>query len=212
MANYRTRFEQLILELSSKPELEITEATIGPATSPEVLAAARAVAGAAWPDGMSELYAELSRVDVEFRSRSGDVPSGGIHIPTVTDVWDHAAHEDELWFDWLEEDSPLHHIRPIDRFVPEAYAVLYPVPSNSPALVHFHYCGESLVPTGLTYRAWLEELFKARGVAYWLDIFTGPRSAYTWVERGHDAMAQLFPDFDPIGSAPPQPRAEIPID
>ncbi|MFO7563778.1 MAG: hypothetical protein R6X02_14125 [Enhygromyxa sp.] len=107
--------------------------------------------------------------------------------------------------------GPLFRIRPIDRFVPEAYAVLYPVPGEGPATVHYHYCGESLVPTGLSYKEWLEQLFKARGVYYWLLIFTGPRRRVTWVEEGHDAMARLFPDFDPLGAGPLQPRAEIPL-
>ncbi len=212
MTSYGARFETLISELASKSELEVIEGTIGPPTSPAEIQAARAVAGTAWPDGMAELYGEVSRVDVEFRPRAPNGPSGGIHIPTVTDVWDHAGHEDELWLDGLDEDSPLRHVRPIDRFTSEAYAVLYPVPGDCPAMVHYHYCGESLVPTGLSYRAWLEELFKARGVAYWLTVFTGPRRDTTWVEEGLDAMARLFPDFDPIAASPPQFRGEIPLD
>jgi hypothetical protein len=211
MTSYRARFETLIAELEGCPELEVTEATIGSPTPPDELEAARAVAGAAWPEGMTELYTELSQVDVAFRSRSEGGPSGAIHIPTVTNVWDHAAHEDELWFNWCEPNSPLLHIRPIDRFVPEAYAVLYPVPGDRPAMVHYHYCGESLVPTSLSYQAWLEQLFKARGVNYWLKIFTGPRRRMTWVEERHDAMARLFPDFDPIGASPSEPFAEIPV-
>lgn len=204
MNDYRRRFEALVTELRSTRGIVVSRAEIAPPTPSAELRAAQHVARAAWPDGMDALYTELGSVDIDwtFAGNGG----GAIHIPRVGDVWDHAAHEDELWFDWLVEEDPDHpftKIRPIDRFVPEAYAVLYPVPPNAPATapatVHYHYCGESLVPTDLTYAVWLEHLLHARGTLYWLTLATAAKgpTATTWVEQNIDRAASVFPDFVP---------------
>ncbi len=202
---WRPRFEALVQELSTHRAITLRHGTIGPPTAPSVIAAARAVAGAAWPEGMTDFYSEVSLVDVEYEVAGGGGNGGCIHIPTVTDVWDHGAHEDELWFDWLLAEDPNHpftRIRPIDRFVPEAYAVLYPVPGDRPATVHYHYCGEDLVPTGLSYERWLELLLRARGATYWLGLATGPTRGRTWVEENLERVAAIFPDFDPGSMSP----------
>jgi hypothetical protein len=209
-ASYRARFDELVRELRACPEILVEQAEIGPPTSPAVLAEAQETAGLAWPEGMDALYAEISSFDLEWEHRSLEDLGGGVHLPRVERIWDYAALEGDLWFDFLGPQNPLHRIRPVDRFVPEACAVIYPVPGAGPAEVHYHYCGESLVPTGLSYRAWLDQLFLARGVSYWLQIFTGPRGAVTWVEQAHDAFAKLFPDFDPLG--PGVARERIPLD
>jgi hypothetical protein len=210
---WRPRFEALVQELSTHPSIAVRTARIGPPTDPAVLAAARAVAGAAWPDGMTELYSELSSFELNYAVAGSDGNGGSVWIPDVTDVWDHARHEDELWFDWLVAEKPDHpftKIRPIDRFVPEAYAVLYPVPNDRPATVHYHYCGESLVATGLTYERWLELLLRSRGAHYWLTLTTGP--AYrTWVEENIERVAALFPDFHPAAMTPSTPFTEIDV-
>jgi len=200
----------LFAELRARPELAVSMAELGPPTPPTVIEAARKTAGAAWPEGMADLYAAVGSVDLEWKASEGGL-HGAIHIPPIAQVWDYEALEDELWFDWLEPEHPFHRIRPLDRFVPEAYAVLFPVPGPAPATVHYHYCGESLVSTGLTFSAWLEALFGARGVAYWVQIFTGPRlkRPRAWVEEGHDAMARLFPDFTPHELSPAKLRPEI---
>lgn len=210
---WKTRFEALVRELSSHPEVTLTEARLGPPTDPAVLAAAQKVAGAAWPKGMTELYTELGSVDIAYSVAGGS--GGAIRIPTVTDVWDHASHEDELWFDWQLEENPNHpfaRIRPIDRFTEEAYAVLYPVPGGGPARVCYHYCGERLTPTGLSYEEWLELLLRSRGCTYWLTLTTGPRSRDTWVEKGFARMATLFPDFAPDAMRPATPFEDVDTD
>ena len=208
---WRPRFEALVEELGSTPGVRLTSAVIGPPTDPHVLAAARVVAGAAWPHEMTALYEELGHVDIAYEI-DGSGHGGRIAIPTVTDVWDHGGHEDELWFDWLVEEDPDHpftHVRPIDRFADEAYAVLHPVPSDGPAMVCFHVCGESLLPTGLTYAEWLDHLLLARGASYWLALATGPRSRRTWVEENLDRVAALFPSFDPGALTPVRPLPPI---
>jgi hypothetical protein len=201
---WRRRFEALIAELRAHPAIVVGEARIGLPTPAAEIARWKAVAGAAWPEGMSELYAERASVEVEFIADGPDSDvSGGIHLPPLSRVWDYGALKGMLWFDFLEADHPFHQIRPIDMFTPEAYAVLYPVPGDRPATVHYHYCGEVLVPTGLTYVAWLELLFRARGIAYWLDRCTGPHvGPPTWVEDGHARMSELFPDFVPASLGP----------
>ena len=209
---WRRRFDALIEELSGCPQITVRTAKIGPPTDPAALESARQVAGAAWPAGMTELYSELSTVDVVYEVAGSGGNGGAIHLPTVTDVWDHAGHEDELWFDWLVDENPNHpftRIRPIDRFTNEAYAVLYPIPGERPATVHYHYCGEVLTPTGLSYQEWLELLLRARGAHYWLTLATAPPTRRTWVEENIDRVAKLFPDFAPSSMSPSEPFEEI---
>jgi hypothetical protein len=209
------RFEALVRELSDRPGITMKEAVIGPPTDAAVLEKARQLAGEAWPKGMTELYTELSSVDIAYEVAGSERNGGAIHIPTVTDVWDHAGHEDEFWFDWMADDNPEHpfmRIRPIDRFIPEAYAVLYPVPSDVPATVHYHYCGEELIPTGLSYERWLELLLRSRGANYWLTLATAPRGRSTWVGENIDRVAKLFPDFDPDSMSPEEALEEIDTD
>jgi hypothetical protein len=186
----------------------VRSATIEAAV-PEAIDAWKPVAGAAWPPGMTELYSEVSRVDLEWSVEGEDGVSGAIHIPDLR-LWDHAGLEDELWFDFTEDDSALHAIRPIDRFTAEAYAVLFL--DRTPAEVAYHYCGESLVPAGLSYREWLELLFRARGVQYWIQLALGPPpppDRETWVEEGIARAAKLFPDFDPASMSPARQRLEV---
>jgi len=209
---YRVRFQQMFDELEANKLIKVKERTIGPASKPDDIAKWKAVAGASWPDGMTALYSELSGVDLEYTVEGVESVGGGIHIPSLS-LWDHAALEDELWFDFTEEESALHHIRPIDRFVPEAYGVLYLRPEKKkPAEVAFHYCGEELVEAGLSYREWLELLFRSRGVRYWLQLTLGPQGGkHTWVEDGIAKIAELFPDFDPKSMSPKKKHKEIEI-
>jgi uncharacterized protein (TIGR02996 family) len=212
---WRVRFERLVEELRARPEIEVQKAELGPPTAPDELARWRQVAGAAWPDGMTELYSELSRVRVSFRAEGG--PEEGTHgtiaLPALQTVWDYPRLQGLLWFDFLEQDHPFRSIRPIDMFVDEAYAVLYPVPpdgsASGPAEVAYHYCGEQLTATGLSYREWLELLMRARGVHYWLKLTLAPATRRTWVEEGVGRMAELFPDFDPHSMMPGEPREEV---
>lgn len=198
---YRDRFERMFTALQATPTVKVRTARIEP-PDPGAIGRWREVAGASWPDGMSELYAELSSVDLEWEVEGQKSMGGAIHVPPLS-LWDHDALEDELWFDFTERDSPLHFIRPIDRFVPEAYAVLYLEPADEQAKVAYHYCGEELVLTGLTYREWLELLFRSRGTLYWLQLTLGPASgSSTWVEQGIAHAAKLFPDFDPKSMSP----------
>lgn len=98
--------------------------------------------------------------------------------------------------------------------------MLYPVPAPSapsqgraegPATVHYHYAGESLMPTGLDYATWLEWLLRARGAYYWLQLTAGPPSRRTWVDDNLDAMAALFPSFDPASMRPTGWREPIAV-
>jgi uncharacterized protein (TIGR02996 family) len=206
--SYRVRFEQMIAELKAHPDVTVKRADIADAR-PDELARWHAVAGPAWPEGMTELYSEVSKVSIDYKVNGVKSVNGSIHIPTL-ELWDHDQLEDELWFDFTEPESALHRIRPIDRFVAEAYTVLYLRDDKSPAEVAYHYCGESLVPVGLTYREWLELLFRARGVLYWIQLAIGPRKDTTWVGEGIDHVAKMFGDFDPTSMSPKTAFDEVP--
>lgn len=210
--HYVTRFEQMFAELRAHPEIEVTKADLTRAdVGSDEMAAWRERAAGSWPEGMTELYDEVTEVELTYRVKDDESTGGAINIPSLS-LWDHDALEDELWFDFTEEDSALHFIRPIDRFVPEAYAVLYLRPEGKPAEVAYHYCGEELVPTGLTYREWLDLLFRSRGVLYWLQLTLGPGRDKTWVGDGIERVAKLFPDFDPKSMQPKKRHKEIALD
>jgi uncharacterized protein (TIGR02996 family) len=205
--HYRVRFEQLIAELNANPAITVEAATIDEPNGD--LARWKAVAGASWPEGMEELYTELSGVSIGWTVEGTSDVNGAIRLPSLS-LWDHDALEGELWFDFTEGDHPFHFIRPIDRFVAEAYAVLYLRPGGKPATVAYHYCGETLIRTGLSYREWLEFLFRSRGVLYWLQLATGPAQQQgDWVEQGIEYVAGLFPDFDPTSMSPKFAQPEI---
>ncbi len=218
--SYRARFESLVSDLQSHPKVTIQTATIGPPTDPAVLVAAQKIAGKAWPSGMTAFFEQMSSVSIAFVA-AGTNASGGpcevrgtIAIPRVEDMFDYAGLEEETWFDFLESDHPFHLIRPLDRFVPEAYAVLYPVNINPAAnavqsRVMYHFCGEELWETGMSFEQYIDFLLITRGIHYSIKLKVGPRGASTWVEEMHDAAHRLFPDFDPNALAAPTRRAEI---
>jgi uncharacterized protein (TIGR02996 family) len=205
--HYRVRFEQMFAELRARPEMEIRTAEIDP-PDPAAIPRWQKVAGAAWPAGMAELYSQLSGVRLDYSVKDREDTGGAINIPAL-DLWDYQALNGELWFDFCLPDSPLHFIRPIDRFVAEAYAVLYLRPAGQPADVAFHYCGERLVPTGFTYREWLELLFRSRGAHFWLDATLTPTRDTTWTGECVAHLARLFPDFDPDSMKPARARPEV---
>jgi hypothetical protein len=170
--SYRARFEAVVAKIRACPALTLHAADLGPPTAPSVVADARRRAGGAWPGGMAQLYDEVSfvRIAYSFVDAPSDTQTGGaIDLPPVDQVWDHEAHEDEIWFSDPELDNAdLRLIRPIDRFVPEQYAVLYPVPSATPAKVYAFDRNSSLTPTGLSYAQWLDLLLVSHGAYYWL--------------------------------------------
>jgi uncharacterized protein (TIGR02996 family) len=204
--HYRVRFEQMFEELRARPDISVRTALIeGPVL--DDLARWKKVAGAAWPPGMTELYSELSGVDLEYKIEGGSL-GGAIHIPALS-LWDHGPLDGELWFDFTDDDNPLHRLRPIDRFVSEAYTVLYLRDPDRVAEVAYHYCGETLIPTRLSYREWLEMLFRSRGVFYWIKLAVEKRGRGTWVEDGIAQVAKRFPDFDPAAMSPTTDCEEV---
>lgn len=198
--NYKARFEKMFAELRATPGVTVEEAEIAP-PDPEATAKWKAVAGAEWPEGMSELYAEVGKVDL-FWSLDG-AEMGAIHIPAIGSVWDSEGLEGDLWFGDQPENHPFRKMRPIDRFIPEACAVLYQ------GKVAFHYCGEELTPLDLPFEDWLALLFRSRGVMYWLQELKGPRDGQTWVEDNIDKVAKLFPDYEPETMSPAELRPEL---
>lgn len=190
--SYRARFEALIDELRACPELQVNRAELGPPTEPQVLLAARQVAAGAWPSGMGELYQELSFVHLDYSIRGWPDQSGGaIELPTVDFVWDHLAHEDAIWFSDPNLDHPeLRRLRPIDCFVPEQWATLYPVPGTGEAKVCLFSMNDAFCPLELSYAEWLELLLEARGAYYWMSEWAGSTDDY--FRRNFECVAGLL--------------------
>lgn len=219
--NYRARFEALIEGLRQHPNLLDLRAELGEPTDPEAIEEARALVGKAWPEGLTEFFQELSFVEISFKASSTNPKGeprdvyGTISIPNVTSMFDYENLEDEIYFDFMEGDHPFHLIRPLDRFVPEAYVVLYPIhkdveKNTKPAHIAYHYCGEELWDTDLSFTDYIDFLMLSRGIHYGIKLKVGPRDRYTWVEEMQDTTQKLFPDFDPKVLATKRKRTEIP--
>lgn len=67
------------------------------------------------------------------------------------------------------------------------------------------------MPTALSYREWLEQLFRSRGILYWVQHATG-KPGNGWVTEGINEFAKMFPDFNPRSMISKKKFKEIPLD
>lgn len=210
--SYRARLEAMFEQLRRHPKIRVKQAFLGPPVPAYELASYRHLAGGALSPGLEALWSEVSFVDLEWSCKhpldDPDEPelTGSVHILPPARTF--SDWEDVLWFDFIEPDHPYRHIRPFDFFVPEAAAVLYPIPGEHE--VYYHYCGEELHPTGMSVEQWFERLLRSRGCWYWIEAccVDGQDSAQT--RQLFEAMPLLFEDFDPADFSPLTTRGELP--
>ncbi|KAL2784914.1 hypothetical protein BJX66DRAFT_315951 [Aspergillus keveii] len=93
------------------------------------------------------------------------------------------------------------HLKPIDRFVPEAYTVLVgPMKKDRPQkfsdYIAYHYCGEELVETRYTFADYVERLLVSRGYWYWVTSLCPLDRGSLEADALKRIAPQIFPDMD----------------
>lgn len=205
---YARRLTRLVDELKANSRVDVELAEIGAPTAAGKLASARESA----PDLGSSVFAFYEEVSsFTLKWRGVEVPEGenwvgAVDVRPIDDVAGPEVGKGRVWFDDTPEESPLRRLRPMDIFQPEACMALYPVPGK--ATVHYHYFGESLLPTGLTFDAWFDRLIASRGFWYWIRACTGDTDA-TAVAAFRKGASELFEEFDATLFVPTTNSGEI---
>jgi hypothetical protein len=214
MAKWRESFQKQVTEIERDPRLEVTEVEFGDPASASVMAKAEAAAGRL-PEGMRDFYGEMNGFTLKWQGKSSfdfgfdRVPTGSIKLlPIISDgpegvfnSWDKV-----VWFS-DQGDERFKKVKPFDFFVEEACAALYPTPGNM--LVHYHYFGEELHPTGYTFGRYLELLLRSRGFWYWPTSLCVDLQESVEVERFRTQMPVLFRDHDDSLFVPATTDGEI---
>jgi hypothetical protein len=207
MTNWRLRFQDLIGEIEKHPMLNVLEAKLSDPTSPADIERAAKLAGGALPEGMADLYREMNGFQLEwevedYAALGATQPIlGSIKLlPLIKDRGESVfgSWKNVVWFDGLET---FRNVVPFDFFQPEACAAFYPVPGHM--TVHYHYLGEEVHATGLTYSEYLELLFQSRGFLYWISALCADEQAQGQVEDFRAYFPKLF-DSDTLPTFAPR--------
>jgi hypothetical protein len=196
---YRPRIESMISSLKSNPLVDVETAVLGPPADPELVSRLREAHRGHVPEEIFDFYGEVGSLELLWwaklpeASRDDMSWSGRIKLVPLQAVVSADEWRDLLWFDGNSESHPFRLIRPVDFWVNEACAVLYPVPGD--AKICYHYCGEELWPTGLTFDQWFDRLLASRGFWYWLKALIARPNGDAAHFRA--VMPKVFPDFDP---------------
>ena len=214
MATWRKRFTDLGAEIRNHPLLNVERFELGDPAPADALRAAEEAAGGTLPDGMREVYQEINGCRLEWRARDPksfdtvEPPMGFIQLleigastGTIFGSWD-----DEIWFS-QDGDETFKGVKPVDFFINEACAALYPVPGDMK--MHYHYLGEELHPTGYSFLQYLELLFKSRGYFYWQQALCVDKQLSQRTKEFRTIMPVLFPDFESEAFKPNTSQGEI---
>lgn len=213
--NYRQHLEEMINRLRENPKVEIEKVEVEGGLDSGVIQRVKNEEPSL-PQDLLEFYSQVSRFELIWRAKLSDASedndswSGQISIVPLEDIASMTQWEEVLWFDFSGPNSPLRKLRPVDFFINEACTVLYPVPGNP--TIHYHYCGEELHPTGLTFREWFDRAMNSRGLWYWIQSCTVEARNSVEVERLFEIGPQLFDDFDPSLFKPKTEEGKIDIE
>ncbi|KAL2847337.1 hypothetical protein BJX68DRAFT_113071 [Aspergillus pseudodeflectus] len=173
------------------------------------------------PKLLPENLSELPPWEQQYYDYS--VPQGHVNIIPITQIF--GSWEDDLYFpedgegegecdpndppyeedDKMEEEEDWRfrfaHLKPLDRFVPEAYTVLIgPKKKDRPQkfsnYIAYHYCGEELVETRYTFADYVERLLISRGYWYWVRSLCRLDRGSLEVNALKSIAPQIFPDMD----------------
>ena len=210
--SYRARLEAMCQGLRRHKQIKLTQAFLGPPVPEYELASFRHQAGGQLSEGLEAFWREVSYVDIAW-SCPNPIPeaqeetlTGSVHLLAPSKVF--GPWRDIIWFDFVEEEHPYRALRPLDFFVPEACAALYPIPGEHE--IAYHVCGEELHPTGLSFAQWFERMMMARGCWYWIEACCVDGQGSPQTEQFLEAMPRLFDDFEAELFKPLTTRGEIP--
>jgi hypothetical protein len=200
MATWRERFEKLGAEISNHPLLIVDRLEVGDPASEDDIEAAKSAAGGALPKGMQEIYSEMNGFRLDWQARDedrfeGQKPHGRIRLLMIgTDVdMIFASWNNEIWSP-KDGDERFKAVKPVDYFLAESCAALYPVPGDM--MMHYHDLGEELHPTGYSFLEYLDLLLKSRGYLYWQHLLCADNQETPEAQEFRANMPRLFPDYD----------------
>ena len=209
LGSVRERIIKMVAELEAHPAIEILVCKIGEPARDEDIQLASEAAGGVLPEGMEQFYRQIGEFRLEWRLSdtsvipSGEEFSGGCIciLPLVGRAGEETPvfgnWEGSIWFEDLPNVGTLKQIRPVDHWVPEACAALYPAnPArpDRPPTMHYHYCGQELEDLGISFPEYVALLLQSRGFWYWplaMSFGTIDRpEAQDFLEK----LPLLFPD------------------
>jgi len=203
--SYRNKFEGLVQELRSHPDIEVLVADFRlPATEPQI-AAAKAYAPI--PAVLEALYRETNGLDIEWRytgTRKWHTPYAhgaepyeahpGGHIRIAEIEWAFSSQEGDLWGEGWDECKTLH---PLDSFIEEAMVCMDLQPGGGEPQVVFYSAGE-VAPMRMTVEEYFETLLWSRGFPYAAKVLSDDSGSGGLHGEAEFAlcMPELFDDFD----------------
>lgn len=225
MTNIRQRICDMVDELRNTRYVQVDNFTIAPGLSASQLERAAEEAGGPLPRGMADFYRRCGGLSLQWRlTEEGEQVldaegfAGAIEIMplvhlqngngrgnTVLQDW-----KGSIWFDF-EGGERFKRVLPVDFFVAEACAALYPAnPIDADGVVpsvHFHYCGQGLSPLGVSFNEYVALALRARGGWYWLQLlcFTSRDENCAFLK----VAPKLFPDLDLDLFLPSHPAGEV---
>lgn len=177
----------------------VHHAELGEPASQDDLATARTYALYQLPGGIEELYSEMNGFSLAWEHHDGSEDSsqrgGAMALVPLARIF--ASWKDVTWWDDFEGGDRFRAVKPFDIFVSEACAAFWQEPGSPPASgVVFHAFGEGTCALNLSFPAYLDRLFEARGYLYWQLAFCPDRQEDPSVGTFRQRMPELFPDFD----------------
>lgn len=217
--NFRQHFEELVDELDSNPNIDIVELEFGDPAPEELFRVAQEQLGAPIPWEMRAFYREMNGFKLHWVLRNTDELSEELEVEVPEDHAmlflplfhpepspHHRISPRGVFNDWHDliringDEAPL--IRPVDCFIEDACAALYPMPGKTPT-VHLHDFENVLHDTGRTFGQYIALALQSRGFWFWMAALTEESQDREEVEVFRTTMPILFPDFDDDLFQPP---------
>jgi hypothetical protein len=185
----RARFEALLAELSSRPDIAVQQASIGAPATEAQIATARRYASHSLPPALEALAREMNGFQLTWQSTQGD--HGAVQLLPIERIF--ASWEGAVWFT-DDEDMRFADDFPFDFFQPEVCAAFRMTPGTPPeALVRLHVLGEDSCSISLDFGQYVERLLAAKGYAHWQQALAPETRRNPEALKFHDRAPRLFP-------------------
>ena len=187
----RTRFEELIDEISARKDLQVTVAEVGAPASDAHIATAQRYASHRLPPGVEAFYREMNGFHLEWEGTDGD--RGTVHLLPIERIfgnWEGAV--------WFSDDLAARFMDmfPFDFFQPEVCAAFKKPRDWIPeSQIYLHVLGETSCSLGCGFEEYLDLLLEARGYAHWQQTLATETQRNPEVLRFQSRAPVLFPSL-----------------
>jgi hypothetical protein len=214
--DYRTRIQTMFDGLARDARVEVKTARMGKPASAIALAEAAIKAEGKLPPAVEAFYREVNGFELEWRVKDDAPGLDALRSATARGlVRIEPIYSPEacggVYSDWpnvyFSDDDPKRKIKPFDNFVAEACTALYPVPGSP--MVHYHYFGEELHPTGYDFAGYIDRLLVARGYWYWMTSLCVDLQEGAEATAFRNDAALLFEDYDDELFVPKTSQGEV---